>query len=169
MHGQIHCQYGTAFGGPVTFDNTFAEFVQPRGLGAVLKLLGSGNQIAQRVKIVGVRFSSVTREKSVRAEEKCAVQVVKSGRDDAIMERGQVQKRKQPPHQRQQQPYDDAETVKQRQRIENPVGFHQIDYRQRLTNVGEDVAVGQFDSFWVAFGAAGEENQVGFGALKVES
>src|SRR3974390_1367667 len=49
--------------------------------------------------------------------------------------------------------------MEERQRIEKPVGIHQVDDRQHLAYICEDITVTQFDPLGVALGPAGEKHQ----------
>ena|SRR5580765_8309791 len=101
-------------------------------------------------------LAGVTVKKSVCAEKDCAIEVVECGWDDAIMQRGEIKKSERAADERQEQADSKAEAVEEGQGIEEPITFHQIDDGDHLTDVGKDIAMGEFNGLWIAFGAAGE-------------
>ena len=160
-HRQVGAQARAAFGGAVTFQNPHAELAHPQGGGSLLDLFRAGKQVAQGAEIVGMGLAGVAVEEGVGAEEYRAVQVVEGGRDDAVMQGRRIEQDKHAPHQRQQQADGQPEAVEQRQGIEEAVRLHQVNHREHLADVGQQVAVREFDAFGLTLGAAGEEDDGG--------
>jgi hypothetical protein len=74
------------------------------------------------------------------------------------MQRGNVQEDKHAAHQRQQQADGQAKTMEQRQGIEEPVGLEQVNHRQHLVDVGQQVAMAEFDALGLSFRTAREQD-----------
>ena len=108
-------------------------------------------------------LAPIAAEEGVGAEEHRAVLVVEDGGHDPVVERAGIDEDVVTPHQRQHHAGGEAETMEQRHGIEEAVAVEEVALREKLSNVGEEVSVGEFDAFGDAFGTAREEDGGGIG------
>src|SRR5581483_6191136 len=121
---------------------------------------GAANQEAEAAKIVGVGFAGVAVEESVGAEKNGAVQLVDERGNHAVVQRGRIKKNVTAAGERQEQAHE-AETMEKREGVEKAVAIDEVERRNDLAHVGGEVAVGEFNAFGRAFGAAGEKDDSG--------
>ena len=74
------------------------------------------------------------------------------------MQRRGIQKHVDAPHQRQEGANGQTEAVEQRKRVEEPIVVLQVNDREHLAHIGDQIAVAELDAFGHSFRAAGKEN-----------
>jgi len=124
--GYIGSQARAAFRGAVAFDNADAELPHPDIGRRFLQFFSAGKQITERTKIIRVSFASVAVQKGIRGEENRAIEIVKRGRDHAVMQGRDVEENEHLPNQREQEPDCEAKAMEQWQGIEEPIGFQKV-------------------------------------------
>ena len=108
-------------------------------------------------------LAPIAAEEGVGAEEHRAVFVVEDGGHDAVMQGRGIDEDVVATHQRQHHAGGEAETMEQRHGVEETVAVEEIALGEKLSDVGEEIAVGEFDAFGDAFGTAREEDGGGVG------
>ena len=162
LHSGVDAEAGAAFGGAIAFKDADAVFLRPCLEGGGLGFFGAGKEVAQGVKVVGMRFAGVAIEEGVGAEHNGALAVVENFGDYSVVERGWVEESVDAAHQREEGADGKTEAVKHGQGVEEAVVVGNVNGGQHLLDVGHEVGVGEFNAFGDAFRAAGKENNGGF-------
>src|SRR5258708_2287753 len=132
MHRYVNTDTRTAFSGPVALQYSSPEFAHPRFTGCGLEFFSPGEDVTERVKIIGVGFARVACEEGVGAEQYGAIKVVECGRHNAIMQGRQIEENEIPLNQRQDKANRQAEAVEQRQSVKETIRVHHVDDREHL-------------------------------------
>src|SRR6476469_7654110 len=103
-------------------------------------------------------LAAVTVQESVCAEEYSAVAIVKSRGHNAVVQGGRVDKYIEATDKAEQSTDSEAEAVEEREAIENTIIILEIGDGEHLPNIGEDIAMSEFDTLGHALRAAGEKN-----------
>ena len=157
-HGQVRRQAGAAFRRAVAFQNPHAELARPQVDRGLLESFRPGEHVAQRAEVIRVGLARIGAQERVGPEKHGAVQVVEGRRHGPVMQRCRVEEHKDPFHQRQQQADGQSEAVEKRQGAEEPVRLHQVNHRQHLADVCQQVAMRKFHPFGQALRTAGEKH-----------
>ena len=168
LHSGVDAETRAAFSGAVAFKDADAVFLRPCLECGVLGFLGAGKEIAQGMKIVGMRFARVAVEKGVSAKHNGALAVVEDFGDYSIVEGGGIEESVDAAHQGEKRSDGKTKAVKHGQGVEEAVVIGNIDGGQHLLDVGHEVGVREFNAFGDAFGAAGEEDDGGFLRIGLE-
>src|SRR5205085_693168 len=127
-----------------------------------LDLLRCRKQISHFLEIVRMRLPRIAIEKCICAQKDRAVGRVEGGRHNAIMQWRRVKKNIEPAHEWQQCADRKSKTMKQRQGVEESVAIFDIRDGKHLSNIGQNVTMGQLNAFGGAFRTAGEKHDGGF-------
>ena len=92
VHGRVGGQGGGGFGGAVTLEDANPVFLGPEFSRFLLQLFGSGKDVADGIKVVGVGKAGISGEKGIRAEHDGRIGIVDKLRNDSVVERGRVEK-----------------------------------------------------------------------------
>ena len=168
LHSGIDAEARATFGGAVAFKDADAVFLRPCLEGGHLGFLGAGKEVAQGVKVVGMRFAGVAVEEGVGAEHDGALAVVENFGDYSVVEGRGVEESVDAAHQREECADGEAKAVKHGQGVEEAVVVGNVNGGQHLLDVGHEVGVREFNAFGNAFGAAGKENDGGFLRIGLE-
>ncbi len=154
----IDCQHGRGLRHAVAFENAHAELFQVDLAGRFAHRLGTGENVAQRAEVIGMRHTRIAVEERVGAEHDRRVHAVNELGDGAIVKRRRIEIDTHPGDQRQHQPDGEPERVEHGQHVEQLVLRTEVDARGSLRGIGQHVAMGEHDALRHALGARREQD-----------
>ena len=169
VHRGIQRQHRRGFRGAIAFQDAHAESVGEQAFGLLPHFFRAGEDVAHGIEVVRMRVTSPPVEECIGTEANGGVGVVDQTRNDPVMQRAGIVKRSHAGDQRQDRGAGQTKRVKHRHRVEHRVAAVKVDHRRQLRAVGENVAMTEHDSLWIALRPAGEQHDRRRGGIGVRT